>query len=194
MLKSNVPKFVVTFAIMAIMAPAGLALAHGGSDKSDAKVNEFGVHILGDRDGSNDDKGDKANEDRNEDKAEHPNGDDNKKVERTLEGRHDNGKHLGWFKDHAKNDLKDMAFSGTVTAVSSTGFTFTAKDGSSVIVDTTGANIVRLPNATLNSEISVGDKVHVIGIKTNNNLDALVVYDFAANLKAAVAQGTVTAV
>lgn len=176
MLKSNLFKIFAAFAVMAMMAP-GLASANGG-DHNKANVsstNEFGVRILGYR---------KERDDRSETKFE---------SKHSIEGRHDNGKHLGWFKEH-KKDFKRNAFSGEVTTVSSIGFTFTAKDGSSLTVNTEDAKIVRLPNATLNAEIVVGDRVHVVGEKTDSNIVATTVYDFAANLHAAVAKGSVTAV
>lgn len=199
MLKSNFYKIVAAFAVMALMAP-GLALANGGSGNAEARVNfddrasvsstnEFGVRILGERSDRGDRERSKDRSNSNNDEREHS----NFKSKHSIEGRKDNGKHLGWFKDHNK-DFKRNAFSGEVTVVSSTGFTFTAKDGSSLTVNTEDAKIVRLPNATLNSGISVGDRVHVIGEKTDSNIVATAVYDFAAHLHAAVAKGSVTAV
>ena len=184
MLKNNFSKMVAAFAVMAMMAP-GLALANGSGHNDDnnkvrfgtnvSSTNEFGVQILGERDGSHD-------KDKNKDN-------DRGKFNRDGD-RHDNGKHLGWFKDFKKG----MAASGEVTAISSTGFTFTAKDGTSINVNTGDAKIVLLPNATLNTEVSVGDRAHVIGDRTDNSIDATKVFDFEANLKPAIAKGTVTAV
>lgn len=100
---------------------------------------------------------------------------------------------------------------GTVSAVSSTGFTMTTpakteKDGSSsvmlapvssssIVVNTSGALLIRLPNTVIAlSAIAVGDQVFVQGQNTSGTINAIVVYDLQAGIQPARAKGTVTAV
>jgi Domain of unknown function (DUF5666) len=175
MLKSNLTKSIAVLTALAFMVP-GLALAQGINTQNKASAtNDLGVTILGSR----------------------PNKDDSLKgqaqVLQSLKGRDDQGKHLGWFKNHIK-DLKKMLYSGTVTAVSNAGFTFTAKDGSSLTVNTADAQILHVPKISSNTTIGVGDKVQVLGDKTDSSVKATIVYDFSANLKRAYASGEVTAV
>jgi hypothetical protein len=100
---------------------------------------------------------------------------------------------------------------GTVTAVSSTGFTMTTALkpmpmvlGSSLspsmlnavaTVNTASALLIRLPNTVIAlSAIQVGDQVWVQGQNSNGQINATVVYDLPVTIKPARAKGTVTAV
>jgi hypothetical protein len=224
MLKSTIAKLTAIFAIVALMVP-GLALANGGQGKVGADISsgnmkasassETKVHALETEDEDDDadvDEDNDSDEDINEDTdddndsdSSHLHGREQAASRHTMEGRHDNGKHLGWFKDtfmggdkddqdDEDNDQDEDVFSGKVTAVSDSGFTFTTKNGSTYTVETEDATIVSYPNSTLNSEIEVGDRVHVVGTETDDNIVAVNVYDFADNLKSGVAEGTVIAV
>lgn len=111
----------------------------------------------------------------------------NAEMERHDDAHHNNkGLHLGQF--------KGLVFSGEVLTVTNSGFTFKTKDDVTLTANTSAAKIVRIPKAVIsNSDIKVGDRVHVIGVKTNNTIAATMVYDMTKGDKLSKAKGTVTA-
>jgi hypothetical protein len=195
-------KLAALIAIAAVVIPS-MAFAHGddktsrdgGSsirtmvkDRDDVKAwttNEFGVRVLGTNTNTNLNANVETDEDsiKAEAKAKHEN---------RRENKSNNGLHLGQFKH---GFIANLFYNGTVTATSDNGFTIVAKDGTTFTIDADSAKIVSVPrNAITLSDIKVGDVVHVNGQLTDNNVDANVVFVMPANLKAAIAEGTVTAV
>lgn len=85
---------------------------------------------------------------------------------------------------------------GTVTAVSSTGFTLgRGNNQSALTVNTTNAKIVRVPNTVIAlAGIQVGEGVWVMGDMNGNVLNASVVHVISQSIKPAAGRGTVTAV
>ena len=84
---------------------------------------------------------------------------------------------------------------GSVTAVSSTGFSLTAKDGSSVAVNTAGAKIINAYGAAITlSDISVNENAMVQGSENGSQINATLVVVTPASTHPAKATGTVTAV
>ncbi len=91
--------------------------------------------------------------------------------------------------------LWGLSYGGTVSAVSTTGFTLQTPRNSAYTVNTANAKIVRLPHTTIGlSDIAVNDKVSVTGTVNGSTIDASVVFDLKPNLKPAVGKGTITAV
>lgn len=192
----NLSKLIAIVAIAAIAMP-GLAFAKNGRDHQEDRVsnsntnssntNEFGVRILGednpnrvnddnDHNRSNGRDGNNHDNDRNDDNGKHRSDDDNFKI-----------LHSGF--------LSNLFYNGTVTAISSTGFTITTKDGTVLTIDADSAKIIQIPRTVIAlADISIGDVVHITGTKTDSTVDASVIYALPENLKPAMAKGTVTTV
>lgn len=178
-IRTNLVKIIAAFALMLVITPA-LAFAHG-NDKNDDNNNNRG----------------RGNFVQQIQKAKHL-----PKVSATNEfgvqilgdnkkDDNDNGKredhHLGFF--------QNIFYNGEVTAVSGNGFTIKTNSDVTLTVDTTSAKIIRIPRSVIaNSDIAVGDTVHITGTKVDGVVTASVVYDMSQNLKPAIAKGTVTAV
>lgn len=91
--------------------------------------------------------------------------------------------------------LWGLSYGGTVSAVSTTGFTLQTPRNSVYTVNTANAKIVRLPHTTIGlSDVAVNDKVSVTGTVNGSTIDASVVFDLKPNVKPAVGKGTITAV
>lgn len=106
--------------------------------------------------------------------------------------RDNKGMHMG---EGRGGFMSAMFYSGTVTAKSSTGFTFTTKANQTFTVDTASAKIIRIPRTVISlADIAVGDRANVVGTKSGTVITASVVFDLSQTLKPATAKGTVTAV
>ncbi len=98
-------------------------------------------------------------------------------------------------KDKTEFRINDKFKSGTVTAISSTGFNFTTSEGVSFSVNTEGAKITRAFDGKIElSGIHVNDKVRVVGSLDGSNITAKVVVVTPANTHVAKGGGKVTAV
>lgn len=89
--------------------------------------------------------------------------------------------------------------SGSVTAISSNGFTLLAEDGTSYTVDTSNAKLLRLSAdgkaMVALTDLKITDKVVVRGERADDGtLNARMVYAIPANTHPASGRGTVTAV
>lgn len=92
-------------------------------------------------------------------------------------------------------DSLNLFYKGTVTAVSSTGFTMKDKNGVSTTVNTAGAAYIRVPRTPITlSDIRVNDSVWVTGTKSGTAISASVVYAMSENVRPAVGKGTVAAI
>ncbi len=105
--------------------------------------------------------------------------------------RHDSdahhGLHMGLF--------GKMFARGTVTSVGSGSFMITTKNNTSVTVEASEAKLIRIPNTSISlSDIKVGDRVWVHGVRSENKIEATTIYDISAEVKPAVAKGEVTAI
>lgn len=194
-------KLIGVFLAVIMITPA-LALAHG-DDRGDREshrldhqsterrstdewvTNEFGVRVF-DQNNSQQENDDQVENDSDHNKSEgkHENKDKHE----------DRGLHLGQFKN--RGFFPNMFYNGTVTAVSSTGFTIETKDDTQFVVDADSAKIIQIPRTVVAlGDIDVGDTVHITGTKTSDDgINATVVYVMPANLSPAMAKGTVTAV
>lgn len=129
-----------------------------------------------------DDRGDQRQE-RREDRKEHRSDQTNDLGVRVFEDR---GLHLG---------VPGLFYKGTVTAVSSTGFTIVSRDNTSLTVDASSAKIIRVPRTVISlADIKVNDSVWITGTKVNSTITASIVYAMSENIRPAKAKGTVTAV
>lgn len=195
----HIAKVVAVFAIAAVILPS-LASAHG-MDNQDRNwtTNEFGVKVFDSNANLNSNTNTNINSDKDNDNEDNNDQEDNHGLSRGMRDRvkdkeDNNGLHLGHIKDHGF--MANLFYNGTVTATSSTGFTIKAKDGTTFTIDTDSAKIVRIPHTVIAlAGINVGDTVHITGQKTDSDsIKAIVVYVLPANLKPAIATGTVTAV
>lgn len=170
MQKKNFSIFAATAAIAVIAMPA-VAFAHSSSHDSEQRFNvsvfnELDARVFG--------------EDKN------TNGKDDK-------GH--NGKHLGQYKNLDRILSTKVYYNGTVTAISDSGFTLETRNDSELTIDVDSAKIYQVPRTEISLEgIEVGDTVHVIGTRTDAGLEVTTVYVLPANLRPAIAKGTVTAV
>lgn len=129
-----------------------------------------------------DDRGDQRQE-RREDRKEHRSDQTNDLGVRVFEDR---GLHLG---------VPGLFYKGTVTAVSSTGFTIVSRDNSSLTVDASSAKIIRVPRTVISlADLKVNDTVWITGTKVNSTITASIVYAMSENIRPAKAKGTVIAV
>jgi len=178
-----------SFAAVAMIAP-NLAYAHGGSyggDDSDRDGREGLVRELSD---DFRDHVDLNKEDNDEQEGADEDSDSNEN-EFNREDRGERGVKRG----HGLAPAASLFYSGTVTAVSDSGFTFTAHNDVVLDVDTSDAKLVRIPRSVIVlADIQVGDRVFVTGTKEGSTVTASVVYAQPANLKHALAKGTVTAI
>ncbi|MFA5954086.1 MAG: DUF5666 domain-containing protein [Patescibacteria group bacterium] len=94
------------------------------------------------------------------------------------------------------SEQKRMAVvTGTITAVSSTGFSMKTKDGETMTVLTTNAELRRaFGSVIVLADLAVNDNVWVKGAQSASTITAKVVYDLPANTHPAIARGTVTAI
>jgi hypothetical protein len=167
MLKNTLPKLIATFAVFALLVPV-MASAHEA--KTVTTTNDYGVTVTTKVADTDED----SNED--EDTDEDNNKDAKTPKVRTLEGRHDNGKHLGWFKDHSKNHDGDededndseeanARAQGEVTAVNDNGFMIQSDADSEIQVNVTDDTeyVDAEGDATTRGDIDEEDNVKVFG-------------------------------
>lgn len=102
----------------------------------------------------------------------------------------DHGRKIG--RDHKV--MGSIFYTGTVTAMSDSGFTMTTKADGSLTVNTEVAKLIRVPRLAITlSDIQVGDKVFVTGTKTGSTITASAVYDKSENIRPGKVKGTITA-
>ncbi len=103
-----------------------------------------------------------------------------------------------YFGEHLNQGLQyeHRAFTGLVTALSTTGFTLKDANGTVYTVVTADARLVRpFTGSIVLSDIKVNDKAVVKGeLKDNNTIEAKSVQIMPANTHPALTNGTITAV
>jgi hypothetical protein len=182
-------KFVAVFGITAMLLPA-VALAHGTDNnfgRLNSTVNEFGVKVFDTTQVNKNLKPvPKPVEDKNKDKDH----DADKDAGRDHGVRH--------FINWRNGFIPNLFYNGTVTAVSGSTISIQTNDSTNFTINAGSAKIVKIPNTVIAvADIQVGDAVHITGNKTSagsTTIDASVIYVLPANLKPAIAKGTVTAV
>ncbi len=98
-------------------------------------------------------------------------------------------------REHKSQSYEHKAFTGTVTALSTTGFTLTSANGTVYTVTTANAQMKHpFDGSIVLADIKVNDKVVVKGTLTGTTIAAKTVLDMPANTHIAKAKGLVTAV
>ena len=113
------------------------------------------------------------------------------------ENKGDNSENRSYFGEHFDRDEQNehKAFTGTVTAISATGFTLKDANGTVYTVTTADAKLVKpfVENIVL-ADIKVNDKAVVKGTLTGTTIAARSVQVMPANTHPAMTKGTITAV
>lgn len=179
MLKKISTSLIAFITMFSMMTPA-FALAHSSKDGfDDNRTKQTTNSNRGNRE-------DREDREKNHDKS------NTKLNEFGVRVLDNNGKHKG--EDHG-GFIQAMFYTGTVTAVSTDGFTILTKNNQTFTVKTDSAKLIMIPRTVISlSDIKVGDKANVTGTLSGVVITASVVYDLSQNLKPAVAKGEVTAV
>lgn len=171
--KKTITTIVTSIAIVAAMVAPGMAFAHDGDDDND---NNRHGQVRAENRFVNDDDEDKDRKER-------------QNVNEFGVKVFDNeGKRHGW------GLMPHLFVAGVVTAKSGDNLTVDTKGDTDITIDTSDAKIIEVPHKVVAiGDIEVGDKVSATGSRSGNTLNADVIYTVPANLKPAVAKGTVTA-